>query len=273
MGFVDAIVQSVIETNCSHAVGLVLALLVGVLLDFVEELLVLQEGLDFQHLLGKRSEHDGSVLLLAVTVVLPPVVEVATSVADHRADFQGNDRHEGLEVAVIELLPTILLDAGDTPHRLAGGGFVFAVQGFHADDFLEAVHELAVTAEDLRLRVVHVVAELVGADFGFDQHDGNRVGVREHRLVPDERRRGVVLARVVLLLGAGLTSGGSVVAHGVVVWFLVSLRPASPVVGSVVPRQINNTTDVVIATDSLLRKKEACCFVGFRITAFHSTTR
>ena len=232
---------------------------------------MIQVGLNLENLFGKRSEDETTVTFAGV-LRLPPVVEVLANLRDHRADFKGNERHEGGEVTNLVVLPTIILNQRDTPHGLATGGTMHVDDAFSAADFLQAKQEHRRTREDLRLRVIHVVTVLVGADFGFAEHDANRVSVGAHRDVPDERRRGVVLARVVLLLGAGLTSGVSI-AHGVVVWFWFRFGHASPRVGSVVLRQINNTTVVANATGSLLYKKEACCFVGFRITAFHSTTR
>ncbi len=196
MGFVDAIVQSVIETNCIHAFML-FALGLLVLLLFSEELLVIQVGLNLENLFGKRSEDETAVTFAGV-LRLPPVVEVLANLRDHRADFKGNERHEGGEVTNLVVLPTIILNQRDTPHGLATGGTMHVDDAFGAADFLQAKQEHRRTREDLRLRVIHVVTVLGGADFGFAEHDANRVSVGAHRDVPDERRRTVaVLARFV----------------------------------------------------------------------------
>ncbi len=156
-----------------------------------------------------------------VILGLPPVVEILAALHDHRADFKGNERHEGSEVTDLVVLPTIGIDQRDTPQALAVGDLVLGVDGFGTADFLHAVQELCRAREDLRLAVIHVAAVLGGADFGFAEHDGNRFSVGAHRNIPDERRRRRNFARVVVdlaVIGQRLAVGMSI-AHGVVVWF------------------------------------------------------
>ena len=193
-----------------------------VLLEFVEELLVLEERTDLQHLLGKVADDERGVLLVR-TAGLPPRVDVLAVGLDERTDFESNERQELREVADAVVLTTVSIHAGDAVEVLAEVALVLVVDAILADDFREALHELGVTREGLGIGIVHVVAVLGDTDLGFGQHDGERVGMRVHRLFPDERRRSVDFARGVLVLirGAGLTVGMSV-AHVVCccwVWF------------------------------------------------------
>ena len=227
--------QSVVETNCSHALRL------AVVLGLLDALLVIEERANLQQLLAEDFD-----LLLTVTVLrTPPRVERLVLVEDERPDFESDQRHEVSEAVHIVVTLTVLLEAGDTPELILGNASVLTEDFFLANHLLQAMQELGTTTEDKRLAVVHAVAVLVIANGGENQHDGNRVGMREHRLREDERRRSGNFARDVLLSGAGLTVGVSI-AH-VVVLVLVSLLPASPVVGSVVHRQSNYTTDVAYA--------------------------
>ena len=210
--------QSVVETNCSHAFSL-FALGLNGLLEFGEELRLREELGNLQQLLAEDFERTQAVVFLGT----PPRVERLVLLHDHRPDFESDHRHEVCEAVHIEVTPTVLGDAGDTPEVILGTAGVTAEEFTLANHLLQAGDELGTTAEDLRLAFGHVVAVLVIANGGENQHDGNRVGVREHRLVEDERRRSVGFARgvlrVVLLNGAGLAVGMSIAHVGVVVWF------------------------------------------------------
>ena len=219
------------RTLCIHAYRLGVVLLLG-----------LQEGLDFENLFSERREDDGVVVILA----LPPVVEILAALHDHRADFKGNERHEGSKVTNLVVLPTISINQRDTPQGFAVGDLVLSVDGFGAADFLHAVQELCRAREDLRLAVIHVAAVLGVADFGFAEHDGNRFSVGAHLGIPDKRWRRINFARVVvhvLVNGTGLSALS--IAHVVVGLVWLCFNTHRPLLGSVASPQMNYTSVLV----------------------------
>lgn len=210
--------QSVVETNCIHAIKLgVVVLLLLVLLG--------QERFDLAD--GEFEVLDEHVGVRDMASLLPPRVERLVGMREHGADFESDQRHERGHVTDFVVLATILLHAGDA--ILVRPVLVVVVRlvvEALLRDSRQDIDGFAVTREDLGLDIIHAVIAVsaVGANA---QHDGHRAGVREHRFVESERRRSVVgFVRVVVdvaVNGQRLAVGMSV-AHGVGVWFWFRLR-------------------------------------------------
>lgn len=210
--------QSVVETNCIHAIKLgVVALLLLVLL--AQELLDLAKG--------ETEVLDEHVGVSDMASLLPPRVETLVGMSEHGTDFESDQRHERGHVTDFVVLTTILLHAGDAilVRPVAVIVVRLAVEGLLRDG-RQDIDGFAVTREDLGLDIIHAVVAVVAVGANA-QHDGHRAGIREHRFVESERRRSVVgFVRVVVdvaVNGQRLAVGLSI-AHGVVVWFWVRLR-------------------------------------------------